>query len=144
MENSLETTNIMLGIMATVSVLEALLLIGIAIAGWRAYRSVMETIEGIESRHIAPVMSRVNHVLDDFKSVSGTVKAETDRVDHAIHRTMDRVDDTAKRVRTSVVAKTSRLVGFVRGVRVAIETLLEDHRGGVPATAPPMELERRI
>ena len=144
MENSLETTNLMLGIMATVSVLEALLLIGVGIAGWKAYRRVMDLADGIESRHIAPAMSRLNLVLDDLKSVSGTVKAETDRVDHAIHRTMDRVDDTASRVRTAVVAKTSRLVGFVRGVRVAIETLLQDHRGGLPARPPHMELERRI
>ncbi len=49
------------------------------------------------------------------------MKEETERVDHAIHTTIDRVDDTADRVRSNVRAKTSRIVGFVRGVRVAIE-----------------------
>ena len=45
------------------------------------------------------------------------MKEETERVDHAIHTTIDRVDDTADRVRWNVRAKTSRLVGFVRGAR---------------------------
>ena len=49
------------------------------------------------------------------------MKEETERVDHAIHTTIDRIDDTADRVRSNVRAKTSSLVGFMRGVRVAIE-----------------------
>ena len=52
------------------------------------------------------------------------MKEETERVDHAIHSTIDRIDDTADRVRTSVRSKTSALVGFMRGARVAIEGLL--------------------
>jgi ABC-type transporter Mla subunit MlaD len=68
-------------------------------------------------------MSRVNAILDDLKAVSAKVKTETERVDQAI-TTMDRVDDTADRVRSNVRVKTSRLVGFVRGVRTAIETML--------------------
>jgi hypothetical protein len=52
------------------------------------------------------------------------VKEETERVDLAIRHTMDRVDDTAERVRSNVRAKTSRMVGFVRGLRTAIEGML--------------------
>jgi len=37
---------------------------------------------------------------------------------------MDRVDDTADRVRSNVRAKTSRIVGIVRGARVALEHIL--------------------
>ena len=58
--------------------------------------------------------------------VSATVKGETDRVDHAIHRTVDRVDDTVVRMRNNVRVKTSRMVGLVRGVRVALQTMLQD------------------
>lgn len=135
---ALETTNLMLGIMAAVSVLEALLIIGLAIAGWKAYSRVMELVNGIESRHIAPAMSRVNQMLDDVKRVTSTVKEETDRVDHAIHRTIDRVDETAERMRYTLRSKTSRLVGFIRGARVAIETLLANGRPG------PHAAERRV
>jgi hypothetical protein len=124
MSGELGTTNVLLGIMAAVSVLEALVIIGIGIAGFMAYRKVMVLVEGIEARQIAPAMLRVNAILDDVKAVSAKVKEETDRVDQAIHTTMDRIDDTADRVRWNVRAKTSRIVGFLRGLRVALEGML--------------------
>jgi pyrimidine operon attenuation protein/uracil phosphoribosyltransferase len=127
MSGELGTTNILLGIMAAVSVLEALVIIGIGVGGLLVYRRVMTLIEGLEQRQVAPAMARVNAILDDVKGVSARMKEETERVDRAIRSTMDRVDDTADRVRTNVRAKTGRLVGFIRGVRVAIESMLE-HR----------------
>ena len=127
MEGNLGTTNIMLGIIAAVSVLEALLVIGLGIAGFVAYRRVMVVVNGLEANHVAPTMARVNAILDDVKGVTAKVKEETDRVDHAIRTTMDRVDDTAERVRWNVRAKTSRVVGFLRGLRVALEGLLTTH-----------------
>ena len=42
MAGELATTNLLLGIMAAVSVLEALALIGLGIAGFMAYKNVME------------------------------------------------------------------------------------------------------
>jgi hypothetical protein len=124
MGSELGTTNLLLGIMAAVSVLEALVIIGIGVAGFMAYRKVMEVVTGIETRQVAPAMARVNAILDDVKAVSAKVKEETERVDSAIHSTMDRIDNTADRVRSNVRAKTSRFVGFVRGLRVAIEGML--------------------
>ena len=131
MSAELGTTNLLLGIMAAVSVLEALVIIGRGIAAFMAYRRVLEVVErgmvladGIEARQVAPAMMRVNAILDDVKDVTAKVKEETERVDHAIHTTIDRIDDTAGRVRTNVRAKTSALVGFIRGARVAIEGLL--------------------
>jgi hypothetical protein len=124
MSGELGTTNLLLGIMAAVSVLEALVIMGLGVAGFMAYRRVMELVAGLESRQVAPAMARVNAILDDVKAVSTRVKHETERVDQAIHSTMDRIDDTADRVRSNVRAKTSRLVGFVRGLRVAIEGML--------------------
>ena len=131
MSAELGTTNLLLGIMAAVSVLEALVIIGMGTAVFMAYRKVMEVVErgmvladGIEARQVAPAMMRVNAILDDVKDVTAKVKEETERVDHAIHTTIDRIDDTAGRVRTNVRAKTSALVGFIRGARVAIEGLL--------------------
>jgi len=124
MAGELGTTNLLLGIMAAVSVLEALVIAGAAIGGFMVYRRVMTLIEGLESRQVAPAMARVNAILDDVKGVTATVKEETSRVDRAIRSTVDRVDDTADRVRSNVRAKTSRVVGFVRGLRVAIETML--------------------
>lgn len=128
---NLDTTNTLLGIMAAVSVLEALAFIGMGVAGFIAYRRVMTLLSSIEARHIQPTMARVNDVLEDLKTVSATVKEETERVDHAIRTTVDRVDQTAQRMRSNVRVKTSRVVGFVRGVRAALEALLEDRDGHV-------------
>jgi len=120
----LGTTNVMLGIMAAVSVLEALVIIGAAVAGYLIYKRVMALVNGLEERQVAPAMARVNAILDDAKIVSARVREEAERVDTAIKTTMDRVDDTADRVRSNVRAKTSRIVGIVRGARVALEHIL--------------------
>jgi uncharacterized protein YoxC len=120
----LGTTNVMLGIMAAVSVLEALVIIGAAVGGYIVYKRVMNLVQGIEERQVAPAMARVNAILDDVKIASAKVREEAERVDNAIRTTMDRVDDTADRVRSNVRAKTSRIVGIVRGARVALEHIL--------------------
>src|ERR1700730_7942901 len=127
MFDEIRTTNLLLGIMAGVSVFEALVIIGTGIAAWSAYRKVMALMdralllaEGIEVRQIAPAMHRVSAILDDVKDVTAKVKEETERVDQAIHTTIDRIDNTAERVRANVRARTSALVGFIRGARVAI------------------------
>jgi len=134
MQPDLGTTNLLLGVMAVVSVLEALVVIGMGVAGWIMYRRVMELVNGLEQRHIVPLRTRVDQILDDVKGVTEKVKEETDRVDYAIRTTMDRVDDTADRVRATVRAKTSRIVGLVRGIRVIIEELLHS-RHQPPASA---------
>src|SRR5262245_8394770 len=134
MGQEIGTTNLFLGIMAAVSVLEALVIIGIAIAGFTAYRRIMTLVEGLEHRQVAPAVARVNAILDDVKGVTTRLKEETERVDQAIRTTMERVDDTADRVRSNVRAKTSRVVGLIRGIRVAIASMLEQRE---PRTQEP-------
>ena len=123
MDAQLGTTNLFLGIMAAVSVLQGLLLIGMGVALYLVYRRVGSLLATVDERHLAPAMARVNAILDDVKHVSTTVKDETVRVDQAVRTTMDRVDHTAARVRTNVRVRTSRLVGLIRGARVAMETM---------------------
>jgi hypothetical protein len=145
MAGNLDTTNLLLGIMAAVSVLEALLLIGAGIALVMVYRRVMTVVDGamtlangLESRQIAPAMARVNAILDDMQSISAKVKAESEWVDHAIRSTVDRVDDTVVRVRSNVRAKTSWIVGAVRGLRAALEQVLQtDSRPHPPSAGAP-------
>ena len=124
MAGELGTTNLLLGIMAAVSVLEGLVIIGVAVAGFMAYRKVMALVDGIETRQVAPTMARVNTILDDVKTMTTTLREEVERVDHAIHTTMDRIDDTADRLRSNVRGKASAVVGVVRGLRAAIGSML--------------------
>ena len=66
MSGELGTTNLLLGIMAAVSVLEALLLVGIGVAGVIVYRRVMDLINGLETRQIAP--APIQSVLKHFRA----------------------------------------------------------------------------
>jgi hypothetical protein len=120
-------------------VLEALVLVGVGIAVFVLYRRATDRIVGFEQR-VAPTMARVNAILDDVKDVTAKVREETDRVDHAIRTTMDRVDDTADRVRSNVRAKTSQIIGFVRGLRVVIEGIL--HLGS--RHQPPADPKHKV
>ena len=138
MQIDLSTTNLLLGVMAVVSVLEALVVVGVGVGGWIAYRRVMELVNGLEQRHVVPLRTKVDAILDDVKGVTLTVKTEAERVDDAIRNTIDRVDDTADRVKGNVRLKASRIVGFIRGLRVAIEEFL------TPRHQPPARADGRL
>jgi hypothetical protein len=126
----------MLLIMAVVSVLEALVLIGVAVGGFMIYRRVMQLVTDLEARQVAPVREKVEAILGDVKTVTARVSHETERVEHAIHGTMDRVDDTAARVTSSVRDKVHQAVGLVRGLRAVVMSILgTDSRHEPPATA---------
>ena len=125
MTGDLGTTNMWLAIMAIVSVLEALLLIGIGVGGFLVYRRVMQLATDLETRQIAPIREKVDDILGDVKTVTARVSQQTERVDHAINGTIDRVDDTATRVRAGVHDKVSQAVGVVRGIRAVIMSLLQ-------------------
>jgi argininosuccinate lyase len=133
MSGNLETTNLLLGIMAAVSLLEAITLIAIGVTMFRMYRRAATTAEAIESRYLSPMVSQLSVVLDDVKEVMTTVKADTERVEHAIQDTMVRLDDTADRMRTNVRFKTRHMVGLVRGVRAAIEEVLRSREAAYPS-----------
>jgi hypothetical protein len=135
MDGSLETTNVLLGVMAVVSVLEALLLIGMGVGGFMLYRRTMTLIADLEARQIAPLREKVEGILADVKDVTALVSQQTERVDHAISGTMERVDETAGRVKTRVRDKVSRAVGVARGVRAAITTILTNNGQEEPPDA---------
>jgi pyrimidine operon attenuation protein/uracil phosphoribosyltransferase len=136
MMGDLYPTNVALIVMAVVSVLEALVLIGIAIGGFMVYRRIMQLVNDLEERQIAPVRAKVDAILGDVKTLTARVSEEAERVDHAIHGTINRVDDTAEHLKSTVRDKVSYVAGVIRGVRAAIVSLLHtEHRPKPPATA---------
>jgi hypothetical protein len=120
----LGTTNMWLAIMAIVSVLEALLLIGMGVAGFLIYRRVMQLVNELEARQIAPLREKVDSILVDVKAVTAQVNQQTERVNHAISGTMNRVDETAGRVTDTVRDKVNQAVGVARGIRAVIMSVL--------------------
>ena len=120
----LNSLSVPLWIMAVVSVLQALLLIAIGVAGFLVYTRVMTLVNDLEARQIAPLREKVDAILADVQGITARVSQQTERVDHAILGTIDRVDDTAARVRAGVQDKVSQVAGVVRGVRAVIMALL--------------------
>lgn len=116
--------SIPLWIMAVVSVLQAVLLIGMGVAGYLVYARVMTVVADLEARQIAPLREKVDAILADVKGITARVNQQTERVDLALTDTMDRVDDTAARVRAGVADRINRLAGVARGVRAVIMLLL--------------------
>ena len=96
----------------------------------------MQLMTDLEQRQIAPLREKVEDILGDVKAVTARVSEQTERVDHAITGTIDRVDETAERMKSTVRDKVYQAVGVVRGVRAVIMSLLySDARPKPPATA---------
>src|SRR5262245_14601397 len=132
---NLDTTNLLLGIMAAVSVLEAILLIGFGVMAYRLYGHAMRTIRAMEQRQVAPLVARVNtlmtrvdSILTDLRDVTARVSTRTERVDSAIQHTIDRVDETASRVRSSVNSRLYRAFALFFAARAAVDGFFHPRR----------------
>lgn len=136
----LATTNTWLAIMAIVSVLEALLILGIGIGGFMIYRRVMTLVTDLEARQVAPLREKVEGILVDVKAITARVNEQTERVNYAISKTTERVDETADKVKGSVMDKVNGAVGMVRGLRAMVMSML----GHDPRQEPPAPAAGRL
>jgi hypothetical protein len=114
---NLDTTNLLLGIMAAVSVLEALVLIGVGVMAYRLYTHAMQTIREIEVRQVAPLVVRVNALIDRVDGILGDVKEVTTRVSD---RT-ERVDAAIRNTTSSVSSRVNRVLTLVHTARAAVD-----------------------
>lgn len=147
----LTTTNILLGIMAVVSLFEAVVLIVAGVMGLRMYRELTDQIRTIEQRHVAPIVAQAMPLLAEGKTLAqeGKVLAEeartlmqtaqrialrvehsTSRMDEAVQQTMNKAEHAADRVQVGARKTAGTVIGVVRGVRTAIETFLTDQPNG--------------
>jgi len=125
MPGDINSLSVPLWIMAALAILQALLLIGMGIGGYLVYSRVMTVVNDLETRHVAPVREIVENILGDVKTVTSRVAHQTERVDHAITGTIDRVDETAARVKAGVHDRVSQAAGVLRGIRAVIMALLQ-------------------
>jgi uncharacterized protein YoxC len=131
-EGNLDTTNLLLGVMAAISVLEALLLIAVGVMAFKLYRQTIETVREIEQRQVAPLtakvqalMGTVDAILVDVNGITSRLNQQSERVNSAISTTIDRVDETADRVRSSLGYRVHRVATLVQGMRAALGTLFD-------------------
>jgi len=82
----LTTTNVLLGILATVSVLEVLAVVGLFAGGFIMFRRLMNVITELEARRVAPAAARLNDILDDVKAMTDVARRAAESAERAAGR----------------------------------------------------------
>ena len=124
MPGSLDTTNTMLAIIAAVSVLQALVLLGVGIAGFKLYKSATETLRELDEKRVKPLAAKVDGILVQVHAITDRVQRRAEKVEAAIDDTVRGVDETATKVKTSVNDTVHRVSEAVTGIRAAIVNVL--------------------
>lgn len=124
----LDLTNVWLGILAIVSLLEFLALAAVAWFAFRLYRRTMSVIESIERNQIAPLRARVDGILDEVQVITARAKRAEESVSHALRQ----VTGTGSHLVDLARAKAWPIVGLVRGIRSAASAVFDGR-----SSAPP-------
>jgi hypothetical protein len=109
----LDTTNLILIVLAAASVLQTLIVIGIGIGALRAYRATTDTFDA----KLTPVLLRLEGVLTNLEHTSAVVRTHTDDVSRAL----DRVQSTAGHLGSVMWPRAAMVAGVAGGVLGAVK-----------------------
>ena len=121
---SMDTTNTWLAVMAIAMVVQTVLLLGIAIVGWRAIGQAAEAVKALEARHLTPLGGRVNEVADRVNAVADDVQevmARVRRADDAVRAQLGKFDTAAHVAGHAISAKVWPVIGLSRAVGAAVK-----------------------
>ena len=121
---SMDTTNAWLAVMAIAMVVQTVLMLGIAVVGWRAIGKASEAVKELEARHLTPLGGRVSAVADRVNAVADDVQevmARVRRADDAVRAQFDRFDTAAHVAGHAISAKVWPVVGLSRAVGAAVK-----------------------
>ena len=127
----LTTTNVWLGILAIVSLLEFVMIVAAGLFAFKMYKQVMTTIQTVERVHIAPVRARVDGILDEVQAVTDKVKHAQESVSDALRH----VVGTGSMVAGAMKSKTWPIVGIIQGLRSAASVVMKNGKNGDPPVA---------
>jgi len=132
--DSLSTTNVWLGIIATVTAIEFLMLIVGGVMVLRLYRKITVTIDEVKQQHIAPIAAKVDHIVAQVQDVTDRVK----RADDSVRSAFGRVEDAAGRV-FGVARHVWPVAAGWRAVGAAVATFVNGRsaRTTAPAALAP-------
>lgn len=124
-DSSLGTTNLLIGIMAAVGALQAVVLAGVAVAAWKLYVRSLEALAGARQQ-IDPVVARVSElaerldgIADDVRSVTSRVASAAALAESAVGTVAEVVSYGAGGATAAVARKTLTIYGIARGLRAA-------------------------
>lgn len=118
----LETTNFWLAVMAIVSVIQSLVLIGVAWFSYHVYVKTTRAANDLESRYLMPLSHRMNRIMDEAEDIAGRVKD----TEAAVRNRIRHVADTGNVAMAAVRARSWPVVGILRGLRVAMDVLFDN------------------
>ena len=124
--NDLTKTNVWLGILAVISVIEFLMIAAVGLLAYKAYKQMMTIVENVERMHIAPVRARVDAILDEVEVITGRVKHAQNSVTAALHTAAS----AGSFFTNTVKAKTWPIISVIRGVRMAAAAILDKNGKG--------------
>jgi hypothetical protein len=123
----LDWTNLWLGILAILSLIEFLMIAAVALLAYGMYRKAAMVIESIEQRHVVPlrakaeaVIAEAQMVVNNGKEIVGRVKDAEESVAEALKHAVN----AGILVVGSVRSKAWPILGIVQGVRVAVKAML--------------------
>jgi hypothetical protein len=104
----LDTTNVILIVLAAASIVQTLLVIGVALGAMRAYQAATRTLD----TRLTPLLLRLEGVLTNLEHTSAVVRTRTDDMSRAI----DSVQNTAGRVSAVMWPRAAMVAGVAGGV----------------------------
>ena len=124
----LTTTNVWLGILAVISLLEFLMIVAAGVLAYKMYQRVLTAIETVERVHVAPLRARVDLILDEVQNVTDKVKHAQETVSDAFRH----MAGTGSTVASAVRSKTWPILAIIQGLKTAANTVMKnggkDHR----------------
>jgi hypothetical protein len=70
---SVTTTNVLLGVLALISVVEALAIVAVLVGGFVMLRRLARTLSDMETRHIAPATTRIADILKEISDATSAL-----------------------------------------------------------------------
>jgi hypothetical protein len=132
MQPTLETTNLWLAVLTVTVVVQTLLMIGAAIAAWRAIHHATEAVDRLERQYVAPLTAKVQAVTDDVQEVITRVR----RADDEVRAQIGRLDGLAHLAGHAIGARVWPVVGLSRAVLAAARTLSSRSSTRTPSDPP--------
>jgi hypothetical protein len=125
-----------LSLIAIASVVQATLLVAVAIRLFRAASTMRSKVDELHTRELAPLMTRARHLLDDVDDAVQRVRTMDDDVRHAVSNVSTRIDRLTSLLRRRVAP----VAGVMRGARAVLASLA-NRRGPARTARTPIDAE---
>ncbi len=150
-ENALGTTNVLLGALVLISVLEAIALAFVVIVALRLYAQMVRILGEVQQQ-IRPLAERANtlaaaveNITTDVKTATGRAASGAEKAGAAFQTAFDIASLVRGTARASVVSRALPLLGIARGLRVAYRSFVGSRSRPEPGSStarPPREDHR--